>query len=196
MTAEELGVEWLTWLRDVRRRPATTYKTYGRVLSAWLDWCPRFNVDPLKPSLRDLEKFMVRVRNGHVGKPATQKMDVVVLRSWFQWMIDRDFAEGKNPAALLYAPTVTATRGRPIPDDAWMWVWDRDLSDPLRSALGLGYFAGLRTFELERTLCFNLGSDLVKVERKGGKVQRVPWRKLSLIVHNRLPHLLPDPDDL
>lgn len=193
-TAEELAVEYLVWLRDVRERPPTSYGRYARVLKAWLEWCEARDIDATQPGLVELERFMTRLRaNGRKGKPATQKMDATVLRIWFDWMRKRDYIT-KNDADLLYAPKVLPRRGRPVPDNAWIDVWSRDLSPLTRTALGLGYFAGMRTFEIEFTPRVNLGSDLVTVTRKGGKVQRIPWLKLARIIHHRLPHLLPDPE--
>ena len=190
---EELAVKYLVWMRDVKQRPQTTWTRYGRVLSAYIEWCKRFDLDPMNPGLDQLERFMIRPRKrtGYMPKPATQKLEVAVLKSWFQWAVDRDFLL-KNPGRLLEPPSVPVPPAKPLPDDVWIALWGQDISQLSRAALGMGYFAGMRTFEIEQTPRVDVGSDLVKVTRKGGKVQSIPWRKLALIVHYRLPHLLPD----
>lgn len=193
-TAEELGVKWLEWQRDVRHRPATTWRRYGRTLNLWLKWCEDRAIDALSPELEDLERFIIRIRNkGQMGKPATQHMDATVLRSWYDWLFTRNHIP-TNPAKELIPVEVPATAGKPLPENVWIALWAQDLSPVTRAALGMGYFAGLRTFEIEQTPKDRIGPELIHVVRKGGKMQSIPWRKLSLVIHHRIPRLLPDAD--
>lgn len=101
--ADVLAQQWLTWLRDVRGCSDNTVAGYTTVLTAWLDYCEYFadELDPLRPSLLDLEGFTTRpLANGGRRSPATRRVECSALRGWFGWLVKRRLVE--------HDPTATA----------------------------------------------------------------------------------------
>lgn len=192
MEPEQLAVDWLVWQRDVRGLSQNTLNMYNQVLRFWLVWCEDEGVDPLRPTLGELEDFMVRKRaRVRKGAPASQAADASVLKLWFEWMKQREFITG-NPAEDLKGPKVERMEGRPIEDEHWEIIWDSDLPPRLRASLGLGFYVGLRRDEI-----WSLQSDqitatrLVRFKRKGGGQDTTDWLAMASVFETRLPNLLP-----
>jgi len=140
-----------------------------------------------------MEAFVTRPRlrrgHGQVGKPATQRKDVAVLRAFYKWLEE----EGEvhiSPARALHGPVVHNINPKPIPDEEWKFLWSLDLSPQLRVALGLGFFGGLRRQEI-----FSLSKEQVtpsKINdmlRKGGGTHTLPWREMYEILESWNPAL-------
>ncbi len=192
--SEQLAVDWLLWLRDVKGRSQSTITTYTRVLMAWEEWATSHNVEPLRPTLEELEKFIKRkTRQGKARSAADRAKQVAILSGWFSWMHQREYLE-ENYALDLQGPTVKHKEGRPIPDEEWEALWDVVPTRRLRAVLGLGFFCGLRSSELQAVTYENItDTKLWRLKRKGGDEHTVPYADLATLYGQRLPNLLPDP---
>jgi len=194
-TADELAYEWLTWHRDTAHSAENTYKKYAGIMIDYLAYCSTRKIDPMAPTLTELERYVKRGRkalNGRMGKAATQQLDVKVLRGFYTWLAQRHHIV-RSPALELRGPKMRDRNPRPILDEHWQIIWGHDLSDRLRAVLGFGYFAGLRVAELQSLTCDQITpTRLTNFTRKGGGEQTLPWHDMARTVNLRLPHLLPD----
>jgi integrase len=184
---------WLTHKRDVERRAERTLNTYADAIMKWMDFCEGEHIDPIQPTLRDLEAFMTRPRrNGRVRMPATQKLDGQVLRGFFKWCHDRNLVT-YNYALNLHLPTPKRKVPRPWEDEHWVRFWGWDLPPRLRAMYGLAYFAGLRRAELYSLTSEQITETRIRAfTRKGGGEDTTYWHHMAEVVHNELPWLLPD----
>jgi site-specific recombinase XerD len=187
----DLVADWITWLRDVRRRSVETVRSYDNTLQQWLTWLtPR----PLAlASLEDLEAFQQRPRqkrgHGGSGSAATQRREITSLRLFYKWAHARGHVES-NPLAEALAPTVHNIQPKPVPDTVWLQTWERDMPNGLRSALGLGFFCGLRRAEIVGLSSTQLTDRrIVGFVRKGGGEDTLPWRTMVEVYEAHLPHL-------
>jgi len=195
LDAEQLMVDWLVWLRDVRGRADRTLRVYNQVLRAWLDFTSDLGVDPLDPSVEELEAFTMRLRNRRKPKPATQSLDATVMIAWFKWLTRRHVL-AENPAENLMLPKVPRTEGRPIEDVDWEIIWESDLPPRFRATLGFGFYCGLRSHELMELQCDQITPNkLIRFTRKGGGKDTTDWLGMAQVHAVKLPHLLPDIDE-
>ena len=197
MDPEQLMVDWLVWLRDVRGRADRTLRVYNQVLRAWLDFTSDLDVDPLDPTIEELEAFTQRLRynNRRKPKPATQSLDATVMIAWFKWLTRRHVL-AENPAENLMLPKVPRTEGRPIEDVDWEIIWESDLPPRFRAALGFGFYCGLRSHELMELQCDQITPNkLIRFTRKGGGKDTTDWLGMAQVYAVKLPHLLPDIDE-
>ncbi len=112
-----LVVEYLQWLRDVRRRTGGTLYNYEGVLDRWcvhLDGTPFRGVAP-----EDVEAFLSRPRPTHsralgaTGSAATLAKDWSILHAFYAYL---DARHGiRNVVSLAGKPTPRNRQPRPIP---------------------------------------------------------------------------------
>jgi integrase len=77
----------------------------------------------------------------------------------------------------------------PIPDDIWRQAWLSELTPDDRLWLGLGYFIGLRRYEIVTVSpqAFDKRMGTMRFDRKGGSTETVDWRGMCQYVAKRLP---------
>lgn len=194
-TCQQLAYDWLSWHRDSRNHAKRTVGTYADGIIKWLAYCEDNDIDPMTPSVQDMEAFITRPRpraRKGVGSPATQAVDVKMLHGFYGWCVDREHML-KNPAKLLVAPTIPRKNPKPIPDEVWQTIWGHDLPPRLRATLGLGFYGGLRREELVTITCAQLTpTRIVNFTRKGGGEDSLPWLDMANVIAAKLPALLPD----
>lgn len=189
-------LEYLDWQLQVRHRMESTMVAYGSILQRWADWV--FPQSLWTVTVPQMEGFVVRPRNGRVGdgmgSPGTQKRDVAVLRSFYEWAWERNYT-ADHLAKGLHAPQVRNVDPKPIPDDDWLKLWlNPELGPSDIVFLGLGFYGGLRREEIYRLLVGNVTpNELVQFTRKGRKVVTLPWRMMLEVIERKLPHLCPEP---
>jgi len=188
LTVEDAAVRWLAWMRDYRKRSLLTIKAYTETLSAFNNFLgPRFLVAVTHD---DVEQFAARTRrHGISPAAATVNRDLVALRSFFQWCINKQFLVG-SPAALVHGPPIKHRQPRPVPDDVWAQWWGFDLPHGLRVALGLGFFGGLRRAEIVGLQTDQIkDGKIVNFVRKGGGEHSLPLDDMIEIVAERHPQV-------
>lgn len=196
MDGQAFILEYADWQLSVRHRRPATIEAYVTVLGEWLDWV--FPQSLWAATVPQAEGFVTRPRSrrahGRVGAPGTQRRDVAILRSAYQYAWER----GYTPNHLmrgLHAPQVHNKDPKPILDEHWVALWSNPRLSPSDvAALGLGYVCGLRRQEIYgATVSMVTPTEIVEFRRKGGKTQTLPWATMLNVLTQRLPHVLPDP---
>lgn len=111
---------WCTWLEMNNGRATATVTKYRCYLERYATWvidppadpklAPQDTVDPLQPSLADLELFAGLYSHSMKLTPRARRPLVSSLRGFFEWLSSTGKAAG-NPAASLVQPKA----GRPLP---------------------------------------------------------------------------------
>lgn len=197
-TPEGLAQAWLAWKLDVQGRSQRTFDSYGIILRQWITWADDNGVDPLTPTIDELERWVQRPRirqaKGKMGSPATRRGDVVCVRGWFEWLHRRGHVP-VDPTVDLQAPTVKAGLPKPIPDGDWRVLIEADMTPRLRLAMGLGYYCGLRREEIVSLTGAQVSpTHIHRFVRKGGAEDSLPWRSLVGVYEDHLPQLIPEPE--
>jgi integrase/recombinase XerC len=176
---------FLSWLRDERRSPASTLRTYGHTLAELYEFVRRHDVTPdaRQITIVTLRAFLAALFDHNASPTLARK--VATLRSFFRYLLRRGILSS-NPAAGLRPPKTI----RPLPrfltvDEAFRVVdapsEDRARPELLRARdtaiLELLYSSGLRVSELAtlRLADLDLAARRVRVLGKGGKERVVPF---------------------
>lgn len=185
--------DYLSWLSDVRRRQPATVAAYGSALRQWVQWLYGRGVVLGTATLTDVEEFQNRPRQkrgrGGNGEPATQRREIVTLRGFYAWGLVRGHFKA-DPTMEAFAPAQPKRQPRPIPDAVWTKAWALDMPDPLRAAMGLGFFCGLRRAEVVSLTVDQLtDARIVNFVRKGGGEDTLSWRTMVEVYAQHLGHL-------
>jgi integrase/recombinase XerC len=201
VNSAELAIEFLKWCKQVRNRSESTCRTYGSVLSAWLDFIGPMDVRAA--TLETFESFMTRPRphkqssrGTERGTPATQRKDSAVLRSFYSYLWQRGYTTYDRTRAL-HGPTVRNENPKPIADTDWvqLWTWALGVGPGVSVPLGLGYTCGLRRSEIVSLRGLQVtNNSIIDFVRKGGGQDTLPWREMVGVVADNLPFLLPHPE--
>ena len=129
-----------------------------------------------------------------MGRLQTLAGEVAVIRGFYSYLVGHGHVRVEaNPCVLLDPPKVRNLNPRAIEDSAWVKLWeDERLKDDECVVLGLGYFCGLRRFEIAalRVEQVNLERrQLVGFIRKGGGDAVFPYGSAVQLFCERLPHL-------
>lgn len=195
MKREQMVVEWVTWLTDVRKVRGSTIDVYGRTLHQFIEFIGAHKFDDVDADM--VERFMCRPRrSGESGSPATQNRDRVSISMFYKFANGRGWVS-HNPMLDVGVPKVRNRQPKAVPDETWVKLWRSDLAREDRVWLGLACFAGLRRREIVSVAPrnFNLKHETIEhFERKGGGIYSVEYGQMARIIAENLPHLLPDPE--
>jgi site-specific recombinase XerD len=185
--------EYLSWMATVRLRQPSTIEAYGSCLRQYVRWLYDRGVVLATATVTDVEEFQKRPRQkrgrGGNGEPATQRREIATLNGFYAWACGRGHLPS-NPMDEVFAPPQRKRQPRPVADEVWLQAWHSTLSDPLRVAMGLGYFCGLRRAEVVRLTVDQLtDARIVDFIRKGGGEDTTPWRSMVEVYEQHLPHL-------
>lgn len=191
---EELIAAFGRWQKRVRHRADTTIRTYASTLHQYSVW--RDGKSLMTATRPDMEAFITRTRTkragGNEGQAATQAKDVAILRSFYEWSLLNRYVH-YNPALALYQPKVSNKNPRPVPEPTWIKLWGNAPTDLSRVVMGLGYFCGLRRYELiglkPEQLTTKWGT-ITNFVRKGGGEDTLRWDSLLKVYQEKLPNLL------
>lgn len=186
----------VSWLRNTRNLTVGSCENYRRVLN---DFANLINGTRLEDVAVDtVEEFIQRPRSrkahNRPGAPATVSKDRAILSGFYKWLSDRGIL-ATNPAALAGKPKVVTRNPKPVPDSMFIKTWEAAL--PIeRVWLGLGGYVGLRRAEIV-TLRGDqiLNGTIVSFTRKGGGDDTLNYAEVIDLLHERMPHLLPDPSE-
>jgi site-specific recombinase XerD len=188
MSTLELANQYLHWASTVERKRPLTIRSYGDTLRAFA----ASHVSPTDATTDSIELFILRQRRGgRAPAPATSKRDRDALRSFYRWLVSRGHVES-DPTADVGVPTVRNKDPHPVPDHVWVPLWRSAMPREDRVWLGLGYYAGLRRFELATIPpdLFDVESQAIRAfERKGGSTFAVEYGQMAGVVADHLPHL-------
>lgn len=193
MRTDRLVGDYVTWMGDVRNRQPSTLASYESTLHTWTNFLDDRGVLITHATLADLEDFQQRPRQkrgrGGNGAVATQRREIATIKGFYGWLHTRGHID-RDPMLEAHAPTLKARQPRPVPDKVWLQAWDMDIPNGLRTAMGLGYFCGLRRAEIvSLTVAQLTDRRIVGFTRKGGGEDTLPWRTLVQVYEEHLPHL-------
>jgi integrase len=181
---------YLDWLKHVRHRQHLTVWQYGGKLDSFLAFVGERPLDGL--TLDELETWLDRPRrNGAKGAAATLAGESAVIRGFYKYLLGHGHVR-TNPCMLLLPPKVRNVNPKAIEDGTWLRVWQADLSDDERVALGLMYFCGLRRAEAAALRVDQVNLERGRLQhfvRKGGGEDVFPFRSAVQLYCERLPHL-------
>ena len=185
--------EYLGWLSDTRGHSRATCESYRSTLEAWLNWLSMTGLRLDDATPQDVESWLQRPRQkrgrGGTGSPATRKREIASLRGFYAWGTARGRLS-TSPMLDVVAPSQPRRQPRPITDKVWLSAWESDMPNGLRTAIGLGYFCGLRRAEIVSLTVDQLTDRrIVNFVRKGGGEDVLPWRTLVEVYETHLPHL-------
>jgi site-specific recombinase XerD len=106
-TLAEYAPVFLKWLGFVRKRQASTVRSYGEDLKTFLRFCEEAGLSkPDDVSFRHLEFYIGWLQQERGLQPASANRQIHALRTFWKWML-REALTTRNPAAdvfLLKAP--------------------------------------------------------------------------------------------
>lgn len=192
--------DWLQWMQRVRHARTATINTYELSMTKFASWVETRhpNVSWTTMTADIIEEWMLRERRGGIiGAPATQSRDLSCIQSFYKYLKMRGVIT-RDPTVDVPIPNVSNRKPKAISDDVWRKFWLSDLPPEDRAWIGLGAFAGLRRREIVSLAPEQVSVDrglLYGVARKGGAEDVVEYVEMATIIHQRLPHVLPDLDD-
>jgi integrase/recombinase XerD len=192
MTDPELLHSFLHWAEHDKGLRPLTIRAYTHTLNQWLTWLDGKPLADVLPE--DVEAFARRPRRhygtnkGKVGSNATRRKDIVAVRMLHQWGHSRGYLP-RDGAATSVTPKTPPRMPKPIPDEMWRELWLSDLPPDDRLWLGLGYYAGLRRFEIVTIPPSGVDakSGTLTFERKGGSTHPVEYRDVCRVLESNLP---------
>jgi integrase len=155
-------------------------RVYAETLRKWLGWLDANGIDLFDVKPADVEDFASRIRTtGRPPSAGSERRDVVVLRAFHAW--GHETRLGLPLVSTAYAPSVRDRNPKPVPDDVWLQLWRSDIDDMERLWLGMGYWLGLRRFEIVTVspCAVDLNAGTMAFERKGGSTQPIEYRALA-----------------
>ena len=173
------------WLHEMRAsgafRPSTisAYESTYRLFLAFLDRHQHTTVT------KEVVTAFVRGARNRRGDgpalPATVNRYCAALSTLYKWLVQEGRAPF-NPCEFVLLPAVRNTNPRPIPLRTWMAVWNLPtLTQEDRVMLGLGYYVGLRRFEIVEVPAAKFDLDgrlIVNYVRKGGGFDVTPYGEM------------------
>lgn len=138
-----------------------------------------------------------RKRSVKTLSPGTIHRRIMTLRSFYRFLHEVAEVLPKNPARKLTPPQVDNEDPKPVPEHIWTSIWFADLTDEMRVALGLSYFAGLRRHEVTSLRLEQFKDDPVPMiqgmKRKGHK-RTGGFRYMTTVrlIAQAFPHLIGD----
>lgn len=186
----------ILWLRQTKNLTVGSCQNYKRVLEAYADLINGQRLEDVSPEV--VEEFIRRPRSqkahNNPGAPATVAKDRAILSGFYKWLTNRGLLAA-NPAALAGQPRVVTRQPKPVPDHIFTRVWESAL--PIeRVWLGLGGFVGLRRAEIVSVQGDQfLNGTIVSFVRKGGGDDTLNYEEVVEVLHEKMPHILPRPDE-
>lgn len=191
MDWELLAAEYLEHAENRKGRRENTLRMYKYSLIKWCAYAAGRNPEDLTQD--DVEEFAGRPVKGGTTTPApsTVRRETAAVVGFLGWLVAR-----KRMTCYAHldvcAPRVKPGVPRPINDDVWRALWLADTVCPDdRLWLGLGYFCGLRRFEIVTIRPEEVfPEDRVMIfERKGGGRNRLDYLAMVASISDELPWL-------
>jgi integrase/recombinase XerD len=188
--------KYLDWAEHDKGLRPLTIRIYRHTLDGWVEWLGDKSLADVEPE--DVEAFAGRPRRGLKGRQsgtrganATRRRDVVAIRQFHQWAAARRHLP-RDGAASAIAPSVKERTPKPVNDDVWVKLWTSDLIPDDRLWLGLGYFAGLRRYEIVTMppSAVDIAKGELRFERKGGGTKPVEYLDMCRVVNDFNPWIM------
>lgn len=186
-TVQQLAARWLQFLEEDRGLAPSTIRMYRSTVRAFgKDFTELENL-----TAEDVQEWVRRPRRNKMPSASTRRRDLVTLKEFFRWTFAHRYVDIRVQD-LLVMPRTHEGVPRPIPDAMWNRLWQSDMALDDRVWLGLGYFLGLRRYEIvtmsPETVDPAQGM-LVNFRRKGGKTKVMEYRAVCSLLAHTLPHI-------
>ncbi len=166
-----------TYLRDVRNLSPNTTRAYETDLQAYVDWCRREGIDPLRITHPEVRSWLAELQD--VGyATTTQNRHLSAVRSLYKWLVSRGVTTQDNVEAVA-SPKLPRRLPKTLSPDEVARLLDaceEDMRHPRqghgRAALRLGraHIRGLGSQRGGRRPAWAAGAPL----RQGHKERLVP----------------------
>lgn len=197
MPERRLIEEFTRWQTERRGLTAGYAYQSRQKLVSLADWLGPASWAQLDEPLVERWAWRTR-RSGQPGAASTIEKDLVVARSFYQWLARRGHVE-HDPTAEVTHPKIRNKNPNPISDACWLEWYRRTtyVEDDCILFMGLGYLCGLRLAEILRLRDdhFLPSGQIVGLERKGGGDDVLDVTSLVAVIAQQLPMLLPDGGD-
>ncbi len=205
MTAPDAYLHaFLEYLTSVRGLSPHTVRAYAADLSRYLEWAARQGVDPVRPTHRQLRRFLAELSAGDYARRTIARR-LAAVRSFLRYLVDEGAIES-DPSVVISTPRIPRSLPVVIEPDALRALLDApDPSTPIglrdRAVLELLYATGIRVSELAglTSADLDLPSGKITVLGKGARERIVPLhpfaiRRLREYLAEGRPALLKSPE--
>lgn len=176
---------FLEHLRVERNVSPHTHSAYASDLARYLEWAERANVDPIRPSHRDLRRYLAELDQARYARTTIARR-LSAIRSLFRYLADQGLIDS-DPAAVIGTPKLPAR----LPETASAETIRRlmetpDAETPVglrdRALLELMYATGARVAEIAalRVDDVDLPEGLITVMGKGSRERVLPLHRVAI----------------
>lgn len=186
MAMETFVQSWSDWLLYTRNRSGRTEAQYKRYVLRWLAYADEQGIDPLAPSLDDLQRYTGLVLHQLQVKAVTRAVCLMALRSFYGYLASNKIITG-NPAREVSAPALGMALPMSMPNEfaeRMLFACDLDTFTGVRDAAMLSVLlgTGIRVSGLvsldDESLLFERDGErerlVLQVREKGSKERFVP----------------------
>ncbi len=181
-----------------------TVRAYASDLARYFEWAERSHVDPLRPSHRDLRRYLAYLdRSGYARRTVARRLAAV--RTFMTYLAERGTVTS-DPSRVVSAPKVPRRLPAVVSQDVLRTLLDApDASTPVgirdRAVLETLYATGMRVSELAgmRLERLDLHSGGVTVMGKGSRERTLPLHPYAVsrvrdYLERGRPHLVKGTD--
>ena len=161
--------QYKNYLQNVRRVSDNTVKAFEY---SWKYFTEAGGSESSK--VQDVENW-IKTMNQNGNSPATVKMRVSSVKSYFDYLILTNNYEGNNPFTGVKTPKIQAYAPDVLTDQERLEVLSKATTDADRAMVGVMFWAGLRISEACNLKTEDIQDNILIVdEGKGGYSRRVP----------------------
>ena len=155
-----------TYLRDVRNLSPNTTRAYETDLQAYVDWCSREGIDPLRITHPEVRSWLAELQDAGYAT-TTQNRHLSAVRSLYKWLVSRGVTTQDNVEAVA-SPKLSRRLPKTLSPDEVARLLDACEEDACgirdRAMVELLYASGARISEVS-------GLNVVDVDLRGRQVR-------------------------
>ncbi|WP_293672957.1 tyrosine recombinase XerC [uncultured Parolsenella sp.] len=167
-----------TYLRDVRNLSPNTTRAYETDLQAYVDWCRREGIDPLRITHPEVRSWLAELQDAGYAT-TTQNRHLSAVRSLYNWLVSRGVTTQDNVEAVA-SPKLSRRLPKTLSPDEVARLLDACEEDTCgirdRAMVELLYASGARISEVSglNVADVDLRGRQVRLFGKGSKERLVP----------------------
>ncbi|MBI5230901.1 MAG: tyrosine recombinase XerC [Coriobacteriales bacterium] len=183
--AAELVDRYLGHLRIERNLSPHTLRAYAADLARYLEWTERASVDPIRPSHRQLRRYLAELDQARYSRRTVARR-LAAVRGLFGYLASEGVVDS-DPAAVLATPKIPASLPKTVPADTLRMLFESPPEDtPVglrdRALLEFLYASGARVGEVASLSCgdVDLAAGQALLFGKGSKQRVVPLHAMAV----------------
>lgn len=167
-----------TYLRDVRNASPNTARAYETDLGAFIEWCRREGIDPMRISHAEVRSWLAELQDAGYAT-TTQNRHLSAVRSLYKWLVSRGVTSQDNVEAVA-SPKLSRRLPKTLTQVEVQRLFDVCGQDTTgirdQAMLELLYASGARISELSAldVTDVDLRGRQVRLFGKGSKERLVP----------------------